>query len=791
MSWGDGAGVPTSGDKLVIIGTDNDNLMHIRVFDRSGHRVTDTDETMLPPAQAQAILTLKQRLPGLLPPHVMTEAEKAQVLSEVTSIVGQTYSHEQPLKGLRSWTTVGTPFLHSVPSSAGLWRLVPLIMILWVLGRQWGWFLDYWGSALELIDIGPVRSLVAFSLTYALWMLAPPLLLLVAYRLFKVAATQRSETRYSDARVLEFSRLVQSSATALLVIPALILPWSWSGLRSIAPTVWYLALMKPVFLLPVLYGLVAAALVIGCLLSFFLMLIRSVQCGHRVKRSRRAWELFHDRFRYMACLARDEAINGLRKSQYGIAGPLLPRIRRPGARDYGLAGRTLTPEALTSETRFTVGTFTTLILLPIQQVYDWVLRPLYNEVLAVLVDEFVLGRFTAQAHGADLPGLRLGFVSSTPFPLEGECPRGFRRSGYLRDWLLRRYTLAALLPDETIQAQIHGRFAGPSLDECEELLEATHGRAGQMIEALRSLLGVPSMAAVSLMTYLSQALREGGEWTDLLIHTTYFKNERVLRRIAGAIDPGYTVPPLTPCAVSEPGPGPGAAEFAWPPSGFGWWLIRGMVRGMILASPALAPYLAGLLILYPESREAQLRWASEPGLGLASIIRDAENGYQPGFSCGWGYRRTPPSVRWYATVYAADLDRSSAIMLSADEIAGWYAFRNADIEARAAVRLIAIGKSAAAAPLAREGLRSREAGATQSGDRLGSGVAMDRRRYQPRQGGRGRRTHASTSPRALRTLGAATSRARGHSALRGPLFTARVAERWWARGFRERPRSRR
>src|SRR5262249_1581609 len=90
MSWGDATGVPTSGNNLVVIGTDNNNLLHIRIFDQDGHRVTDTDETKLPPAQAQATLTLKQRLPGLLPPHELTDTEKAQVFRQATSIVGQT-----------------------------------------------------------------------------------------------------------------------------------------------------------------------------------------------------------------------------------------------------------------------------------------------------------------------------------------------------------------------------------------------------------------------------------------------------------------------------------------------------------------------------------------------------------------------------------------------------------------------------------------------------------------------------------------------------------------------------
>jgi diacylglycerol kinase family enzyme len=89
MSWDDGSGVPTSGKKLVVVGTDNNGLLHIRIFDAAGNRIEDTDETQLP-ARAAAIATLKQRLPGLLPPHVLTGAEEEQVIAEATSIIGQT-----------------------------------------------------------------------------------------------------------------------------------------------------------------------------------------------------------------------------------------------------------------------------------------------------------------------------------------------------------------------------------------------------------------------------------------------------------------------------------------------------------------------------------------------------------------------------------------------------------------------------------------------------------------------------------------------------------------------------
>jgi spermidine synthase len=94
MSWGDGSGVPTSGKNLVVVGTDNNGLLHIRIFDATGARTKDRDEKQLP-AQAAAIATLKQQLPGLLPPYKMTDDEKAQVIAEATSIVGQTQVTEE------------------------------------------------------------------------------------------------------------------------------------------------------------------------------------------------------------------------------------------------------------------------------------------------------------------------------------------------------------------------------------------------------------------------------------------------------------------------------------------------------------------------------------------------------------------------------------------------------------------------------------------------------------------------------------------------------------------------
>jgi len=113
MSWGDGSKVPTSGQSLVIAGTDSNGLLHIRTFNAAGvrtdtyeameggtlHRVSadalgnissDSSESSLSAPQAHAIAGLKQQLPGLLPPHVLTQGEDMQFLGEATLITGQT-----------------------------------------------------------------------------------------------------------------------------------------------------------------------------------------------------------------------------------------------------------------------------------------------------------------------------------------------------------------------------------------------------------------------------------------------------------------------------------------------------------------------------------------------------------------------------------------------------------------------------------------------------------------------------------------------------------------------------
>ncbi len=117
MPWGDGTGVPTSGTALVIVGTDGDNRVHVRIFDQDGRRVADTDETKLPPAQARPISVLKRRVRGLLPPHVMTVLERARIIGAVASIV-----HQYPLRDVKIWELDSGREVVSFPMAASLER---------------------------------------------------------------------------------------------------------------------------------------------------------------------------------------------------------------------------------------------------------------------------------------------------------------------------------------------------------------------------------------------------------------------------------------------------------------------------------------------------------------------------------------------------------------------------------------------------------------------------------------------------------------------------------------------
>ena len=87
ISWGNGSKVPGNGKSLILVGTDNDGLLHIRIFSGSGKLVTYTNEAKLPDSRAFEITALKEYLATYGVGHVFSHEETTQIITEVSSIV--------------------------------------------------------------------------------------------------------------------------------------------------------------------------------------------------------------------------------------------------------------------------------------------------------------------------------------------------------------------------------------------------------------------------------------------------------------------------------------------------------------------------------------------------------------------------------------------------------------------------------------------------------------------------------------------------------------------------------
>jgi hypothetical protein len=78
--------VPAQGKNLIVAGSVG-GVLHLRIFDRDGDMVVDTDESKRP-HQAQQFAALKTQLKDLPPAHDLESTESQKIIAAVTSIVG-------------------------------------------------------------------------------------------------------------------------------------------------------------------------------------------------------------------------------------------------------------------------------------------------------------------------------------------------------------------------------------------------------------------------------------------------------------------------------------------------------------------------------------------------------------------------------------------------------------------------------------------------------------------------------------------------------------------------------
>lgn len=109
VSWGDGSGVPTSGSSSIVAGLDTGGSLHVRIFDPAGVWVDIYEQTVssvlhLKVADSSGTVrqdvvnptsiygdtqwfnptaTFKSQIPSLLPPHVLSGAERTSVLASL------------------------------------------------------------------------------------------------------------------------------------------------------------------------------------------------------------------------------------------------------------------------------------------------------------------------------------------------------------------------------------------------------------------------------------------------------------------------------------------------------------------------------------------------------------------------------------------------------------------------------------------------------------------------------------------------------------------------------------
>jgi hypothetical protein len=109
---------------VIAVGIDNAGLVHIRTRDDNGRLVADTDEKKQPATHAAAFASLKQKLPGLMPPHPLSTAERNQVLAEVFSIIGRPHARKIDLARCQRVDVQGyvdgLPNVHAINATAEL-----------------------------------------------------------------------------------------------------------------------------------------------------------------------------------------------------------------------------------------------------------------------------------------------------------------------------------------------------------------------------------------------------------------------------------------------------------------------------------------------------------------------------------------------------------------------------------------------------------------------------------------------------------------------------------------------
>jgi hypothetical protein len=589
-------------------------------------------------AAGQLLLDHMRQFDALgVPFHVVAHSHGGSILWEA---LFRAEREGKPLGQLASWTTVGAPFIRFRTDFSRLWLIIPLVLVVLMAALQWPWFADYWAQTLPQADAPWGFTFLACLLAYYALTALPALLIRLMWSFYSWTVAQdrpglvpMARTREWDdiiSTVLALIALMATAGAVALTVPARIRSLLRAAdLRDLTPffaCLWFTL------------ALIAAA---GTLVVVVAVVYRILECRDRMRWENAAWSRYGAKYLGIALTRDDEAILGLRVVRRGVRGTILPRFPSPRESDFSPKYvRLRRPEQLYAWGAFP-GWLFRYVLLPLQMVWQWVIIPLYNEVFATQVDEFVLDQLQKRATGSDLFALKVEDV--VDHPMAGRTPGG---------------------------------TAGCSAATSAFLVKNTNANAPALVQALRRALALDSLQSVHLDVFF-KAMQGDAFMADLLVHTSYFKAPALQGDVAGRVLGAAPALPAAPQPVVV-GAAPEAGRKPINLWNFLIFLANSGVRLALVLIPASLLYLLGWGTFYEYSLEYHVNWAGEAGPAANAAVEDLNP-----FNAGDQYD-SPPVVRWWVAKKLLDSDASTAWSWPARVVRWWVAKKLLDSDASTA-----------------------------------------------------------------------------------------------------------
>jgi hypothetical protein len=566
------------------------------------------------------------------PFHVVAHSHGGGVLWEALSLAAAETPDDQrggPLQNLRSCTTVATPFLRYSPDFWAVTAVLPLGALALLLWFQMPWFWDVWAQLFPSIGWNPYIKFAAFLVLYSFIILTVSLLMRAAWSWYYYESVIQEnaqlvpEVRQHQRDDIVSSLLALAPAVAACVIVAALFG---SNLRF-----GFNARDTIVALLAVLYAISALVLLVLYVRKVTVPLWRSIDNTRRSKNELRAWQIFGARMLFLAAEHTDEAINGLRSLRRRVRGTLLPRMPSPRETELSPGKRLLSRPENEAWQQTLTGWMIRYLLLPLVIVKDWVLAPLYNDVFSKLVDDYVIQQLQKKAIGIDIAGLVLSDVTTVPSSALHEASNSLPAEAEAE--LVRDANVTLVRVFERVRTQLHLSYpVGPELE-----------------------------------SFMHRAMQGDPDVESALVHTSYFGCKIVRGAIAKRIA-GEPATVMEEAARAEPDgqlfEAPIWAADADEPRisgsrlGFVAWLLRGLIKIIILLAPVLLLAAAGSAVCYPYSRAFHRVWATRTdnahNIGVTDFVVFTSVAGRP--------YTTSLSARWWVAMHSVDSELDDGLL---------------------------------------------------------------------------------------------------------------------------------